>query len=129
MMGIVAANTATSGVTLLCVSAGAVVALGWGAIRVSQGELDLRTLAIVLMLGVEVFRPIRELTTLYHKGMVAMSAADGIFAILDSVPEVTDKAIRRGGEGATGRGGAPAVELEHVTVAYPRRGNPPGGLT
>src|SRR5438093_345578 len=57
-MGVLAANAATGGMTLLGISAGAALALGWGAVRVSQGDLALQTLIIVLLLGVEVLRPL-----------------------------------------------------------------------
>ena len=38
-MLVLAANIVTSGVTILGISAGAALALGWGAVRVEQGEL------------------------------------------------------------------------------------------
>src|SRR5262249_57066104 len=85
-----AVNIITSGVITLGISAGAGVALGWGALRVSQGTLALSTLLVVLMLGVEVFRPLRELSRLYHRGMIAVSTAKAIFAILDAVPMVQE---------------------------------------
>ncbi len=82
-MGVVAANQATSGTSILFMVTGAVVALAVGAIRVSNGDMDLRPLLIVLMLGVEVFRPMRELVNLYHQGMATLSAAQSVFGILD----------------------------------------------
>src|ERR671930_262619 len=89
-MGVLAVNIITSGMTTLGISAGAGVALGWGALRVSQGSLALPTLLVVLMLGVEVFRPLRELARLYHRGMIAMSTAKAIFALLDATPMVQE---------------------------------------
>src|SRR5574341_1032500 len=89
-MGVLAVNIITSGMITLGVSAGAGVALGWGALRVSQGAMALPTLLVVLMLGVEVFRPLRELSRLYHRGMIAMSTAKAIFAILDAIPLVQE---------------------------------------
>ena len=83
-MGVLAANAATGALTILGITGGAAVALGWGAVRVADGDLELRALMIVLMLGVEVFRPLRELVQLYHDGVMAMSSAEGIFAIMDS---------------------------------------------
>ena len=80
----------TSSITILGISAGAAVALALGADRVSDGELGLRPLLIILMLGVEVFRPLRELVQLYHDGILANSAAEGIFAILDAPVEIQD---------------------------------------
>ena len=78
-MGVLAANSATGALTILGITGGAAVALAWGAIRVSHGDLELRPLLIVLMLGVELFRPLRELVQLYHEGMIAMSSAEGYF--------------------------------------------------
>ena len=89
-MAILATNQATIGVTWLGISGGAALALGLGALRVSSGELDLSTLLIVVMLGVEVFRPLRELTLLYHHGMVGMASAKSVLEIIDAEPLVTD---------------------------------------
>ena len=89
-MGVLAANAATGALTILGITGGAAVALGWGAVRVADGDLELRALMIVLMLGVEVFRPLRELVQLYHDGVMAMSSAEGIFAIMDSPVAVKD---------------------------------------
>ena len=101
-MGVLAANAATGALTILGITGGAAVALGWGAVRVADGDLELRALMIVLMLGVEVFRPLRELVQLYHDGVMAMSSAEGIFAIIDSPVTVRDP------ERATANGAAPA---------------------
>ena len=99
-MGVLAANAATGALTILGITGGAAVALGWGAVRVADGELELRALMIVLMLGVEVFRPLRELVQLYHDGVMAMSSAEGIFAIMDSPVTVRDPDSRfRGNDG------------------------------
>ena len=91
-MGVLAANSATHSITVLGISAGAAVALGLGALRVSDGNLELRALLIVLMLGVEIFRPLRELVLLYHEGILAMSSAEAIFDVLDTPVEIKDKA-------------------------------------
>lgn len=89
-MRVLAANQATGSVTLLGVTGGAALALGWGAVRVQAGDLDLRTLMVVLLLGAEVFRPLRDLTALYHRGMLGLAAARSIFDILDTPPRVQD---------------------------------------
>ena len=94
-MGVLAANAATGALTILGITGGAALALGWGAVRVADGDLELRALMIVLMLGVEVFRPLRELVQLYHDGVMAMSSAEGIFAIMDSPVEVRDPGRER----------------------------------
>ena len=109
--------------TVLGVSAGAAVALAWGAMRVSDGDLELSTLLIVLMLGGEVFRPLRELTQPYHQGMVAMAAAEGVFSLLETPVTVEDPGARRqataGAGGPDGRSPpSPEIEFEGVTFAY-----------
>ena len=89
-MGVVAANGATSGASIFFMATGAAVALAVGAARVSGGDMELRPLLIVLMLGVEVFRPMRELTNLYHQGMAVLSSAQSVFEIMDERVAVTD---------------------------------------
>ena len=89
-MGVVAANQATSGASIFFMATGAAVALAVGAIRVSNGDMELRPLLIVLMLGVEVFRPMRELTNLYHQGMATMAAAQSVFDIIDEPVTIQD---------------------------------------
>jgi ATP-binding cassette subfamily C protein CydCD len=64
------------------------------------------------MLGVEVFRPLRELRVLLHQGMLGMAAARGIFGLLDAVPLVRDRAA--GPEPADA-----GVVFEGVTFTYP----------
>lgn len=140
-MGVLAANSATSAITILGISGGAAVALGWGASRVSSGDLELRPLLIVLMLGVEVFRPLRELVQLYHEGLIAMSSAEGIFAILDAPVEVKEPDEAPGtslaqmeGKTSSGHDGQeavmvapevrPEVRFEGVGFAYNRGRRP-----
>ncbi len=113
-MYVLAVNILTGGITMLGVSAGAAVALAWGAVRVHDGDLQLRTLLIVLMLGVEVFRPLRDLTVLYHRGMLAMAAARGIFGLLDTPIDVPD--ARQTAPPAEPL--APTLRFEGVTFGY-----------
>lgn len=112
-MGVLAANSATSALTILGMAAGAAVALAWGAVRVSNGDLELRPLLIVLMLGVEIFRPLRELVQLYHDGMIAMSSAEGIFDIMDAPVEVADSATSSAPLDLS-----PEITFENVDYAY-----------
>ena len=74
--------------------------------------MSLPALLIVLMLGVEVFRPLRELRTLLHQGMLGLSASRGIFALLDATPAVTDRAAGPEPRDA-------GVAFEDVTFSYP----------
>ena len=91
-MKVLAVNIASGGVGTLCMSLGAAVVLCWGAVRVSQGELGIAPLMIVLFLGTEIFRPLRELNQLYHQGLLAMSSALGMFSLLDDEPDVVEPA-------------------------------------
>ena len=116
-MAILAANQATTGVTWLGITAGAAVALGWGALRVEDGSLALTTLLVVVMLGVEVFRPLRELTSLYHRGMLGAASAEAVFDLLDSKPEVEDTGTASGVPETL----EPTLELRDVTFQYPAR--------
>src|SRR5579884_2021627 len=125
-MLVLAANIGTSGISMLGISAAAALALGWGALRVERGELPLQTLVIVLLLGVEVFRPIRELTALYHRGMIAMSATKGIYALLDAQPDVCEPRVlppSLAAAGATDGLAAlrPEITFQDVHFSYPGR--------
>ena len=114
-MGVVAANGVTSGASIFFMATGAAVALAVGAVRVSNGEMELRPLLIVLMLGVEVFRPMRELTNLYHQGMNVLSSSQSVFGIVDEPVSVLES------ESAADRPDleiTPEVSFEGVTFGY-----------
>ena len=70
---------------------------------------------IVLMLGVEVFRPMRELTNLYHQGMAVLSSSQSVFGIIDEPVSVLES------ESAADRPAPeikPEVSFEGVTFGY-----------
>ncbi len=100
-MKVLGINIAAGGVSMLFMSLGAAAVLAWGAIRVDQGTLDITPLMIVLFLGVEIFRPLRELNQLYHTGLLGTSSAIGMFSLLDEQPEVVDVADRTPAQGAS----------------------------
>ena len=114
-MRILLMNVGTTGATWFGITAGAAVALGFGAVRVADDSMSLATLLVVLMLGVEVFRPLRELTMLYHKGMLGMSAATAVFDLLDAKPQVEDVK----GESGAAPVLQPTLKFEDVSFAYP----------
>src|SRR5215469_8452850 len=60
-MGVLGTNTLARGITDTGMAVGAAAALALGAWRVSSGRMSLAALLVILMLGVEVFRPLREL--------------------------------------------------------------------
>ena len=45
---------------------------------------------LVVLDSVGIFRPMRDLRSVLHQGMVGMSAAQGIYRILDEQPMVAD---------------------------------------
>src|SRR5579864_4006839 len=112
-MKVLAVNIATGSITLFGVSAGAAIALGWGAVRVQAGELSLSTLLVVLLLGVEVFRPLRDMVQLFHSSMLAVAATRGMYQLLDSIPEVQPPSRTRPVQSLQ-----PRVRFEHVTFGY-----------
>ena len=89
-MWVLATNSAARGITDSSIACGAAAALALGAWRVEGGLMSLSGLLVILMLGVEVYRPMRELRSVLHQGMVGMSAAQGIYQILDAEPLVAD---------------------------------------
>ena len=89
-MWVLATNSAARGITDTAIACGAAAAMALGAARVESGALSMAGLLVILMLGIEVYRPMRELRSVLHQGMVGMSAAQGIYAILDDEPSVAD---------------------------------------
>ncbi|MBT6117920.1 MAG: ABC transporter ATP-binding protein, partial [Rhodospirillaceae bacterium] len=123
-MWVLGTNTLARGITDTGIALGAAVALGWGAIRVADGQMELLTLLIVLMLGTEVFRPLRDLRSLLHQGMIGMAAAEGIFRLLSAKPLVRDGAPAE----SVGRL-EPTIAFEDVRFSYPGgRGEAHDGL-
>ncbi len=94
-MGVLGANTFARGITDTGMAVGAV--------------------AVVLMLGVEVFRPLRELRVVLHQGMLGLSAAGGIMQILEAQPKVSDRATPLLDAASL----SPIVAFEDVRFSYP----------
>src|SRR5580704_10821831 len=87
-MNVLKTSVMTRGITDVGVAGGAAVALGLGVWRVARGEMSITALMIVLLAGTEVFRPLRDLRSVLHQGMVGQSAAAGIHALLAAEPLV-----------------------------------------
>ena len=113
-MWVLATNALGRGITDTGIALGAAAALSLGAWQVSQGQTELWVLLVVLMLGVEVFRPLRDLRNLLHQGMVGQSAAEGILAILAAAPTLPDD-----GASTLKLDQAASVEFRDVRFAYP----------
>ena len=113
-MWVLGTNVLSRGITDCAITIGAAAALILGAYRVADGKMELAGLLIILMMGVEIFRPMRDLRSVLHQGMVGMSAAQGIYKILDAKPIV--------GEAQTvfsARDLLPTVEFRGVQFQYP----------
>ncbi len=103
---------------------GAAAAIAVGAWRVRHGEMSLQALLIILMAGTEIFRPLRDLRSVLHTGMVGQSAATSVHALLEAT---SDAPV---GGGVFAEGLEPSVSFEQVGFAYPgRRGEAHAGLS
>jgi len=94
---------------------GAALAMALGAWRVSNGEMSLTALLIVLMAGTEIFRPLRDLRTVLHQGLNGQAAAHGIVTLLaapETAPAVPSQPIATISL-------RPRIEFQDVRFAYP----------
>ncbi|MFI6207225.1 thiol reductant ABC exporter subunit CydD [Streptomyces sp. NPDC051041] len=95
---------------LLATISVALVAVTIG-MRLVHGEMDLYTGLVILILAPEAYLPLRQVGAQYHAAAEGLSAAEEIFAVLETpVP-------------APGTGAVPAgaLSFEGVTVRYPGR--------
>ena len=115
-MWVLAINSLGRGITDVGLAVGAAVVLGYGAFRVDAGAMSLAELLVVLMMGIEVFRPQRDLRALLHQGLVGSAAAEGVLSLLAGRPIVEYSAA---GDSPGGEELAPTVEFEAVEFAYP----------
>ncbi len=128
-MWVLATNSLSRGITDIGIALGAAAALALSAYRVSQGLMEFEILIMVLLLGVEVFRPLRELRALLHDGMLAESAAKQVFSVLDAKPQVQFSDDENAGDKIlndknTGQLDA-SLSFKDVSFAYDKQ--PPSG--
>ena len=115
-MWVLATNSLARGITDTAIAVGAAVALGLGAHRVASEQMELTVLLIILMMGVEIFRPMRDLRTVLHQGMVGLSAAQGIYRILDAQPPIVEKS-----NAIEPVDLQPTISFESVRFSYPEQ--------
>ncbi len=113
-MWVLATNSLARGITDTGITLGAAATLAYGAFRVSDGDMSLAVLLMVLMLGVEVYRPLRDMRSLMHNGMLAQASAQTIFQLLDARPIVTEKSTATPADTLS-----PTVSFKDVSFAYP----------
>jgi ATP-binding cassette subfamily C protein CydCD len=111
---VLATNALARGITDTGIAVGAAATLAFGAWRVQHGAMSLEALLMILMMGIEVFRPLRDLRSLLHEGMMGLSAAMGVFSLLDAQPLVQEAAAP-----AAAGPLAPTVAFQDVHFAYP----------
>ncbi len=116
-MWVLATNTLARGITDTGIAVAAASTLTLGAYRVSSGAMSLEALLVILMMGVEVFRPLRDLRMILHQGMTGQAAAEGVLALLDAKPKILDPHQVPELSAAL----VPSVEFREVTFAYPGR--------
>ena len=114
-MWVLATNSLTRGLTDTGIAVGSAAVLAFGAWRVVDGQMSLDVLLVVLMMGIEVFRPQRDLRALLHNGMMGRAAADDIFTVLNAHPKVEPPEAPVELDGPL----APVVEFDDVSFAYP----------
>ena len=114
-MGVLMTSAMTRGITDCCIALGAALALAVGVWRYDEGLLSLASLLVILMLGVEVFRPMRDLRELLHAGMLGRSASEGVLGLLKQTPSVTQEA----GAIAPSSPLSPSIAFEDVRFSYP----------
>ncbi|AMG47166.1 thiol reductant ABC exporter subunit CydC [Achromobacter ruhlandii] len=105
----------TRGISDLGVALGAALALTVGAWRVAAGDMSVEALLIVLMAGTEIFRPLRDLRSVLHRGMLGQSAAASIHALMDAQPLTAAPAVRAGAAPARLD---PTIEFDAVAFSY-----------
>ena len=128
-MRVLSTSVMTRGITDAGIAIGAAAALALGVWRVSHGLMTIEALLIVLMAGTEVFRPLRDLRSVLHQGMVGQSAAAGIHALLagraaGAVEHRRMHPLPQAGEGSAGaeRAGRPKRRPPPHPDPLPRRG-------
>jgi ATP-binding cassette subfamily C protein CydCD len=116
-MWVLATNSLSRGITDTGLAVGAAVALGYGAYRVEGGAMSLEALLMILMMGIEVFRPQRDLRVYLHTGMVGQAAAQGIMEVLNAQPLIAPSP--RGERAQSGGDLEATVEFDGVSFSYP----------
>ena len=119
-MWVLATNAATRGLTDTGIAVGSAAVLALGAWRVAEGLMGLDVLLIVLMMGIEVFRPQRDLRALLHNGMMGRAAAEDILGLLRAKPRLEPPAAPVALDAPL----VPVVEFEDVSFAYPEARRP-----
>ena len=115
---VLATNSLTRGITDVGVTVGAAVMLGYGAYRVQADLTSMETLLIILLAGVEVFRPQRDMRAMLHEGMMGLSAAHGIFKLLQAQPNIHWQVANKVDKKQAPPINEASINFENITFAY-----------
>ena len=118
-MWVLATNSLTRGITDTGIAVGTAVILCFGAYRVQMGVTSLETLMIILLAGVETFRPQRDMRALLHEGMVGLSAAHGVFSLLDGRSPIQWKSVAVVANQQPENKDHAGIRFKDVTFTYP----------
>jgi ATP-binding cassette, subfamily C, bacterial CydD len=95
---------------LLATLSVALVAVGIG-LRLVQGELDLETALLLLVLAPEAYQPLRQVGANYHASAEGLAAASAAFEVLETPLPSSGSAVYAGGD----------LVFSDVVVSYPAR--------
>lgn len=116
-MWVLATNSLTRGITDTGIAVGVASMLALGTYRVMHGQMSMEALLMILMMGIEMFRPLRELRELLHNGMMGQSSAQGILHLLEQKPLIAPETP---GNSTQYQGTLePTVRFDSVTFQYP----------
>ncbi|RPI01051.1 MAG: thiol reductant ABC exporter subunit CydD [Calditrichaeota bacterium] len=94
----------------------AVIAVEIG-LRLLYGKLAFEQTLFILLLAPEFYQPLRQLGPQFHSGIEGVSAAKGIFTLLDEQPQITfGTGIQKTSQ--------PTIRFEHVNFTYPGSQSP-----
>lgn len=100
---------------LLATLSVALVAVGIG-LRLAEGDMDLRTGLLILILAPEAYLPLRMVGVHYHASAEGMAAAQRAFDVIETpLPQTADRALAPEPQ---------SVALLGVSVRYPGRDRP-----
>jgi len=98
------------------ITVGAAAALALGAWRVAEGQMTLAALLVVLMAGTEIFRPLRDMRSVLHQGLMGQSAAASVRALLDATSSAPQG---RGAAAPAEAAGGLSIAFRNVAFSYP----------
>ena len=113
-MWVLATNQIARGLTDAGITIGVAATLSLGAYRLVDGQMSLTALLMILMMGTEAYRPLREMRSMLHAGMNGRSAAETMMGLLDAEPVVKEMpAVTSAGPLE------PTIQFDNVSFAYP----------